>query len=297
MDLLQLEYFIKVADLEHMTRAAQELHIAQPALSKTIHQFERELGCELFMRDGRNIKLTEMGRIVQQRGKRILGEVDALQKDLQMGMNKLNNSISLAIQVASEVIPPLIDRFKREHPDTTISIVQFNKEDVDVRFSDICITSTTHPVHESWACTVLEEPICLAIPSNHPLCQQKEIFLSDVVGEPFIGLHRGGNLAEIVHYYCSQVGFTPNTVLSCDSPSTLRHLINLGLGFAFVPVKTWRSVREEPIVLRHISGLECKRYINVCWRRYGYISPVVDQFRDMAIEFFRQYDKEPPADH
>ena len=97
MELQKLRYFLTVAQLEHMTRAAEQLHVAQPALSQAIRSLEQELGTPLFVKHGRNITPTECGAYLRSRLETLLPEIDALPGELAQLSARVNKTVKLNI--------------------------------------------------------------------------------------------------------------------------------------------------------------------------------------------------------
>ena len=118
MEIRQLKYFIEVAKLEHVTQAADSLHVAQSAVSRQISLLEDELGVPLFTREGRNVKLTQMGRLFLTYAERCLNELDLAKQQIQeylnpdLGMIRLGFSSGLSVQT----LPPVLTEFRESHP-------------------------------------------------------------------------------------------------------------------------------------------------------------------------------------
>ena len=113
MELTQLRYFLKVAELQHITRAAEELHIAQPALTQTIHRLEKELEVPLFGIKGRNIVLTEYGRYFYEKLKPLLTGILDLPEQLQTMAKIENSTIHLNVLAASSLVTRAIIEYKK----------------------------------------------------------------------------------------------------------------------------------------------------------------------------------------
>ena len=110
MDIQKLKYFYTVAQLEHITRAAEEIHIAQPSLTQAIHALEDELGVPLLRREGRRVALTEFGRYLKMRLDTLLPSFDALPNELGMLKDKVNKTVKLNILAASTFV-----RYRRDY--------------------------------------------------------------------------------------------------------------------------------------------------------------------------------------
>lgn len=286
MELLQLSYFKKVADLQHVTKAAEELHVSQPAISKTIHELEDELGLQLFDRVGRKIVLNGSGRILLRTANKIFGEIDAMYVELGKEKAFRDTLVTISVQVASSLLPDIINGFKKKNPTAQLRIVQHHNMDSENLNNDVSFCSSQYEVNSDHGCSVLKENILLAVPYEHPFAKLDKISLAQTATEPLIGLHYG-QLKNSMDMFCKMAGFTPAYVLECDDPATMRSLINMQLGVSFVPEVTWGFVHTNNLKLIPIYEPQCFRYINIKWKSNGYISPMALKFKDYVINFFR----------
>lgn len=292
MDFHSLSYFKKVAELQHITRAAEELHVAQPSLSRTISRLERELGVQLFERSGKNISLNLYGEIVLKHANRIFRELKDIEHELSEASNDDNRTVSLSLYSASKLLPDLVMAFKQAHPSIRLRIIQENINKNAAEECDLTLYSSMQPNESDHTVTLFAEDILLALPDSNPLAHRASLNLSEVAGEEFICLQRGKSLRTITDMYCKIAGFEPSVVLESDSPETVRELIRAGIGISFIPSITWQGMETENLILVPISFPQCKRYINLSWRSQGYFSPAAELFRDFVQEYFRPYQKD-----
>ena len=115
MELLQLEYFYAVAKTQHVTHTAEQLHIAQPALTQSIHRLEKELGVPLFHRSGRNIALTEYGVYLRDALKPILENLHELPEVLQEMANVRKRTIRVNVLAASTLVTHALISYQKSH--------------------------------------------------------------------------------------------------------------------------------------------------------------------------------------
>ena len=178
MELLQLRYFLVAAQYQHITKAAEHLRIAQPALSQSIHRLEAELGVPLFTRQNRSIELNEEGRFLQQRLIPILHSLDQIPEELQKGKYQMNHTIHLLS--ASSLIPSRIIAYRSLHPEVSFQLYQ--NPDQDDNF-DLCVsarradTVSEHSAHNDFADDVmvmLEEELYLAVPTHQILVRKQQ---------------------------------------------------------------------------------------------------------------------------
>lgn len=293
VELLHLKYFQKLAEYEHVTRAAESLCIAQSSLSRTLRGLEGELGVTLFDRQGKNISLNDNGRLVLKYANSILGQLEDMKRELK-DKNSLTGkeTIVLLVRVASKFLPEIISGFRREHPQVSFVIIQ-NESALQQgkKHWNLCLDATIEPVteDENISC-VLKEEVCLAMPKGHHLAAREAVALEEVAQESFIGLQKGSSMNDIAESYCRKAGFQPNIILESDNPATLRGLMRVGLGIAFNPVVTWKEMSDEDIRLVAIKG-GCCRYINVELCRWTYPSRTVLAFRKYLVGFFHALGK------
>lgn len=292
MDLHALSQFKKIAELQHITRAAEELHVAQPSLSRTIARLEQELGVPLFERSGKNIILNDYGKIVLKHTDRIFQEIKDIERELEEASDEKSQTVSLSLYSASKLLPGLVMAFKKAHPAVRLQIIQENLHKDPSKECDLTLYSSMQPSDSEYSVTLFAEDIFLALPESNPLAHRSSLQLSEVAHEEFICLQRGKSLRTITDTYCRIAGFEPSVVLESDSPETVRELIRAGIGISFIPSITWQGMETENLVLIPVESPQCKRYINLSWRSRGYFSPAAGLFRDFVQEYFKPYKKE-----
>lgn len=295
MDIHTLTYFKKVAELQHITRAAEELRVAQPSLSRTIAGLEAELGVKLFVRVGKNIRLARSGEILLCHTNRILREIREIREDLAAERGEENRTVTISLYAASKLLPQLVTAFKAEYPSIRLQIIQQDLSKNGEEDWDISIFSSMQPHGGENEVVLIEEELLLALPEESPLARRESLDLREVSRMEFICLHKGKSLRTITDMYCQMAGFEPTVILECDSPETVRELICAGMGISFVPSITWRGMDTSSIVLCPLSFPSCKRYINLGWRRDGRLSPAAVLFRDFVRDYFAALAKETPA--
>lgn len=288
MELHTLEYFVCAAQAQHITRAAAQLRVAQPSLSRTIAHLESELGVPLFDRVGKNIVLNGYGQIVLRHALRVLQEVEDIRDELADARDQNARTVTISMFAASKLLPQLVMGFKKEYPSIRLRIVQ---GDAAPRGCDITLSSSLQPCTGACEVTLIEEEIFLALPEDNPLAAGPDIDLRQAAGQEFICLQKGKSLRTITDFYCRMAGFEPTVVMESDSPETVRELIGAGVGISFIPGVTWGGMATDRIAVLPIRFPSCRRYINLSWRQ-GYLSGAAILFRDYVRHFF---EKSPSA--
>ena len=255
LTLLALTYFQKTAELQHLTHAAEALHISQPSLSHTIKMLEQELGVPLFRRSGRNIVLTKYGEILLSHTNRIMSELKHAQKELEDAKEAQDMTVTISIFAASMIIPAFLTEFKKEHPHIRFEIIQQrDRQEINHHSRvDLYLSSSINPIDTDHSITLLKEDILLAMPDTNPLASHASVNLADFEKADFITLQQGVALRNITDFYCRAAGFTPHVILESDNPGTVREFIKAGLGVSFAPRITWYGVGGDHVALVPIA--------------------------------------------
>lgn len=288
MEFLQLQYFRKVAELEHMTKAAEELHIAQPALSKTISRLEEDVGVPLFDRKGRQIRLNAYG-------KAFLRKVDTALQALEDGRKEVQDMAGLErgrIFVATtthKCFSDAIGDFIARHPGARLHISQASETEKIGKLRkgelDLCITFPPIRQPDIEGIPFLTERILLAVPHGHPFAGRSSIRLAEAAAEPFICLKPENPFRTMTDDFCRQAGFAPNIVCEVDEHSAVGHFLRAGIGIAFLPENLLEKF-DAPFHVLEIVEPECIRTYQIAWMRNRYLSAAACEFRDFIVRRF-----------
>ncbi|TMU85104.1 LysR family transcriptional regulator [Bacillus sp. BHET2] len=296
MELLQLHYFQTVARLEHMTRAAEELRIAQPSLSKTISRLEEDLGVPLFERQNRQIKLNHFGKLFLNRVERVFMEINEGKREILEGMKVEEHTIRMAVTIP-RVLPDLIGAFLKDNPHVRFqqfvhSMTEMKKQLKNGEI-DFCISSIPLGEDEDivWEPLMTEE-IFLIVPPGHRFEDRDEIDLIEVKDEPFISMNTGYGLRSLTDEFCLKAGFSPVISFEGDEPGVIGDLVRQGLGIAFIPAISWMNRRNPfPHKIR-IKNPTCQRTIGLGWSKRRHFTKTAKQFHPFMINYFNTIDNQ-----
>jgi DNA-binding transcriptional LysR family regulator len=291
LELLQLKYFQCVARLEHMTKAAEQLKIAQPSLSKTIARLEEDLGVPLFDRRGRQLRLNTYGRIFLERVERAFMELREGQREIQDLAGCNQGTVTLAVSVP-RILPELLGAFFAAYPDvrlrqvmqSTATMVR-NLENGEI---DLCISSVPIAGRDLVWQPLITEEIFLIVPPQHELADRDSVHLHEVSNQPFISMNEGFGFRDLTDGFCRQAGFTPYIAFEGDQLDVIGNLVQQGLGIAFVPALTWRKASHRLTHRLRILEPVCQRTIGLAWSKRRYLSLEAQRFRDFVVEYFKQ---------
>jgi DNA-binding transcriptional LysR family regulator len=201
MDLLQLRYFQTVARLENVTHAAEELHIAQPCISRAIARLEDSVGVALFERTGKRIRLNEFGRVFLKRVERCFNELEEGQRELADLAGAKRGKIVVGATVA-RILPGLFGEFLKTRPTVQFQLFQAaSQQDVQKRLLggeiDLCFTAQPVELPEAHDEPLFSEEIILAVGEGHRLAKKKSVRLEELSGEALIDLGRNASFVRL----------------------------------------------------------------------------------------------------
>lgn len=241
MDLTQLRYFCDVARTQHMTRSAQRLHVAQPALTRAVHRLEDELGTALFEHAGRNIRLTPAGAYLLAQTEPILEQVDGLPGKLRAFAGEQARTVRVAALSASGVVVDAIAAFLADGGDASFEMVQQGGEGRwDVRVDTVLPGAARAGQPTVAASQRFREAIGVAVPLGSSFAGP--VPLEALADERFICLAGSRRFRSLCDGLCAAQGFAPAVAFDSDDPAVVKKMIGLGLGVGFWPERTWGSL-------------------------------------------------------
>lgn len=245
MEIQQLRYFLVAARYQHITKAAEEIHIAQPALSQIIKRLESEVGTSLFEKNGRNITLTPEGKILQEEALKILKTIDELPIVLQQKKAERDKTIKIKVSAATIWLMPAIIAYKKTHPDVNLDFIRND----DMRDCDFLITTSTDTGGQAEESFIVDEEILLAVSKDRAKTMPHKVRLSDLKGDVFLITDKSKPFFRICEEYCLKSGFAPNVIFECDSQTVIFDLVSADLGVAFCPTFSWGKIDQNKIAL------------------------------------------------
>ncbi len=286
MELTQLRYFCAVAETQHMTKTAERLHIAQPALTQSIHRLEKELGVALFAARGRGIELTECGRYFYKSLTPVLRTLEDLPRELRAMANVEDNTVHMNMLAASTLLTASVIEYKRQQHHTNFQLFQSS----EMETCDLTVSTTTADekvTADGCRTFYCAEPVYLAVPRNGRYGGRTSIGLAEVAGEEFVCL--GGAFRQfrtLCNRFCERAGFSPNVIFESDVPGAVRNLIAAGMGVGFWPEFTWGVLDTSEVRLLPIHDTDCRRNLVVRCSGGG---REARNYYEFLAEYFRRY--------
>lgn len=286
MNLNQLYYFSKLAEVEHYTKAAETLDISQPSLSHAIGSLEKELGTKLFEKQGRNVALTKYGRIFQEYVEESLRILDTGMQKVRSLTGQTEGVIELGYiyTLGSEFVPRIVSDFLRTHEElnvrfrftvgNTSEVIQGLKEE---RF-DIGFCSMTEKESGIQFTPVGTENLVVVVPKGHPLSEEQAVFLEEAAAYPQIYYTSNSGLRPVVDKMFEQMRIKPEIAYEIEEDGSMAGLVAQGFGIAVMPeIPILKQLNVDVLEIRNQHE---KRYIYMARGRDKYQTPVVRRFAD-----------------
>ncbi|WP_182456843.1 LysR family transcriptional regulator [Streptacidiphilus sp. P02-A3a] len=281
-----LAQFAAVARLEHVTRAAAELGMPQPTLSRAVARLEAELGVALLAREGRTVRLTRAGEIFRAAVERALAEVERGAEAARAEADPVGGRVAFGFQhtMGSETVPMLLRGFRVGHPRVRFQLVQEYTDSMLQRLRegelDLCLVSPRPDGPELTSRRLGEQRLRLVVPAEHRLAGRQRVRLGEVSGDAFVMLAPGYGLRRIADALCAEAGFTPRVSFEGEEAETLRGLVAAGLGVAVLPPAT--APRPELTELG-LSSAGARRELALVWVTGRPLTPPVEAFRAYVL--------------
>lgn len=267
MNLRHMRYFIAVADELHFTKAAERLHLAQPALSKQIRDLEEELGVTLLVRTGRTIELSDAGRVFYEKASQILRATESTIIETQRAQRGETGKIAVGFfeQTAYTLLPPILQAYREDFPDVNIQMRWYsvleqqealNQGNVDVAFIRSIKDGSrfaSHPENITMR-KLHREQFVLAAPVSHPFSSRESVAIKECAVESFVGYTENfaPDFYAMIQRLCAKSGFLPKTSLEVGQTYTLLGLVSAGVGIAFVPASA-QKMKFEGVIFKPVK--------------------------------------------
>lgn len=240
-------WIVTLAEVENVTDAAAMLGTTQPTLSRRLATLESALGASLFDRPGRRLRLNDAGRIYVDAARRAdftMAVARARIAEMHGGDDELR--LGFLHSFGPWLVPHLLGHVRRSHPHARFQLVQDAAETICrlVREGDldVGIVSPKPRVEEGlqWR-SLIQQPIALAVPEDHPLASRGEVTLRDAAEETFVTMPAHYGMRRVLDEACAEAGFRPRLGTECQELGTVRGLVEAGLGVALLPREQRRS--------------------------------------------------------
>lgn len=285
MELSQIRYFIQTAQLQNMSKAARTLNISQPTLSKSIANLEKELGTELFDREGRKLVLND-------RGKRFLTGalmgIETLENAADSAReHRARNTIHLGLFHISDSFLQCVGEFSAVNPEIVFNIDYLNDENIDTNEFDLLLYPRNSQFKRYKGEVLYTDRYCLAVSRENPLAHKDEIVLDDISGEDLIVLRQNGSDLSRAQYLLRSMGENNRDKIYTNSSLVQMQMISAGYGVGLVPAASSKIYEKDGgTALLPVADLDLSMEIMVGFKREKHLSESGKRFAEFLLKYF-----------
>jgi LysR family hydrogen peroxide-inducible transcriptional activator len=296
MNFRALQYFVKLAELQHFSKAAEACFVSQPTLSTQIMKLEEELGVQLVERIPRKVKLTPVGKEVAMRARHVLRDIEQIRmtarrsRDPETGTLRLGIFPTLAPYLLPHVVPGLRQRF----PDLKLQLAEEKTEDIlellDNGELDAGLLALPVDGENLELATLFEEPFMLAMHESHPLASRDRVRLEDLDGRELLLLQDGHCLRNQALEVCALSGARERVDFHATSMETLRQMVAAEVGITLMPVLAVKPPIPATgnMALRPFAEPVPSRTIALAWRRSSALGGLMHNLADCLRQLPRE---------
>lgn len=284
MNLEELQWFVVLAETEHVTEAATELGVSQPTLSRALARLEHEAGTRLFDRVNRRLRLNAYGEIMLEHARRGIAEMRTATERIAALRDPDSGRVRLAFlhSLANWYVPEQLRRFRESAPAVGFDLFQGPAHEITRRVldgqADIAITAPRPDLPGIVWRRLYVDQLCLAVPHGHRLADRAKVRLSAVASEPFIALGEQAGLRQLTDQLLADDEVDPDIVFEATEIPTVEGLVAAGFGVAVVPVP--RDGGTSKAVHVPLSNAGARREVGVVWDRDRALPPPARRFAD-----------------
>ncbi|ANG61330.1 LysR family transcriptional regulator [Marinobacterium aestuarii] len=286
MDIKPLRYFVEVARHASFTRAAEVLHVAQPAVSMAIRKLEAELELTLFHRNDRKVVVTDEGQRLLEHASRILQMVDDAQLEMQelRGLTRGEVRVGIPGMLGSYYFPPILMAFRHQHPNLRLSVVEAGtgrlQEMLQEGLLDLAIIVADAVPDELESSVFLRQQMMVILPQDHALAQQSHISYEAFFNEELVLFQQGYFHRKAVDQIAKRGNCTPNIGFETNLLPLIKSIVKQGFGISTLLAMV---LRDDPELVAIPFEEPVWLDLSVAWRRQGYLSRANRAFVDFVL--------------
>jgi DNA-binding transcriptional LysR family regulator len=284
VDLRQLEILQAIAETGSFTASGRKLNVSQSAISRQILLLEEELGEPLFLRVGRQVRMTPAAESLVQLGKRVFLDVRDTVGAITDRTRELRGTLRLSggMTVCLYVFPPLLKHLRRVHPnlDVRLTVAMAGRSVQEIRGGRVDAGLLTLPVEDADMITVpvLREELLLITTPTHPVARRRKAAPRDLTGLPFILFELGSATRKVIDNFFAAENIEPTVVMDTENVEIIKAMVKTGLGVGIVPYQAVaREVKAGQLFCTRIDGHELVRHTGWVYARAHRVPRMINE--------------------
>ena len=290
MNLNQLYYFKTVAELEHYTKAAEKLNISQPTLSHSISAMEKELGANLFEKQGRNVVLTKFGRVYMFYVENALTQLELGKNQIERLVSEGGGHVGLAYMtsVGTNFVPDAIAGFLNDPQNKNISFSCYEGNTKTLLYNlkrekyDLVFCSKVEEETDVEFIPVHEQILVVIVPEGHPLAEREKVTIQDICPYPLVSYTKESGMRRIIDDMFAKAQIMPNIFCQFEDVNSMAGLVAGNQGIAIVTDS--RALDNYQIKKLELDTPYSRRTVYLAYVLNRYLPPAVEKFKDFIIQ-------------
>ncbi|MDQ6835442.1 MAG: LysR family transcriptional regulator [Actinomycetota bacterium] len=305
LSLGRLQVLCEVINRGSFSAAAEALSYTQSAVSQSVARLEAETGATLVVRDRRGVRPTAAGSTLVAHAEGIFAQVEAAQTDLAAVLGVRSGRLRVASfpSAGASLMPPAVARFRQEHPEVALTLAEGEPEDIGPRLRagefDLALLfafpgTRERPGMGLRGVTLLEDPMYVALPAEHPLVAKPELTLTDLRDQHWVQTSVSSPCARHVVRSCLAAGFEPYVAFESDDYEVVQGLVAAGVGVALIPRLALTRVHTD-IVVRVLAPHSPARKVTAATMTGPGVAPAARAMIAVLREVARRFSQTPVA--
>jgi LysR family hydrogen peroxide-inducible transcriptional activator len=290
VNLKDLKYLVALADTRHFGKAAERTFVSQPTLSAQLKKLEEYLGVKLVERRPKNVQLTEVGKQVVARARRMLSEGDEIVAVARNNADPFSGKLKVALipTIGPYLLPRFMPKLRKALPHLSLMLYEYQTESLLARLRDgeIDLGIMALPASEDGieSRVLYQEDFTVALPNNHPLGAKSTVKLQDLKGHTLLLLEDGHCLRDQALEVCSRVDVHELEDFRATSLETLRQMVVAGLGVTLLPELAVESPfgSQRGLTVRRFAKPAPHRTVGAVWRKSSTRIPAIAAVGDVV---------------
>ncbi|WNK01134.1 LysR family transcriptional regulator [Thalassospiraceae bacterium LMO-JJ14] len=290
-----IEVFVGVIDTGSFKETARKLNVTQSALTQRLRKLEEALGARLIDRTTRSVALTSVGEAFLPNARRLLGQFEQAYGDIREVIDVSGGRVTLAslISVATYVLPTVISRFTKDHPNVGVRIIDVSEREIMpyVRRgeAEFAIDMKTDEIEDDLAAThLMYDRFVLACRDDHPLAEGGSVDTADLAGLSLMVLGSRSGTSRVLQTHLAERPKSAKCMHEVQHLSTMVGFLEAGMGAGIVPSMVMRGISSRRLVSRPLAAPALSRELVLVERSGATLSPAAEQLKQMLLVKFKE---------
>ncbi|MCC9605642.1 LysR family transcriptional regulator [Blastopirellula sp. JC732] len=291
MNLHHLAIFHEIAETGSVSLGAENLMISQPAASKQLREFEAALGEQLFDRTGKGLRLTTVGKLLNEYARKIFTlEAEAEQAVAQLReVSRGELFVGASTTIAGYLLPQVLARFHHQHPQIRVHVSVGNTDFVHQQVLDyrVDLGLTEGFVKEAGltSTSFAEDELVVVAAASHPLVKKRKVKAEDLSGQSFVLRESGSGTRAVQEQAISMCGVEVNEVMTLSSTEAIKHVVAAGVGLAIVSrLSVEAELASGELCAIRLADLQIPRPLHLVQAQDRFAGPAARAFRDVLCD-------------